>query len=107
MPPCRGAGLRKAVLAKGIVDWQALKMGLAFLAFARIPRISAELDTKAPGEGWITSFKLLKLFLYFVINSNRIGSHLLIGSAAKYLTRWRGRLLVFKRRHMKNVRTRR
>lgn len=44
----RGVGIRKAVLAWGVADWQALGMGLALLGFTRIPELGAELDTKAP-----------------------------------------------------------
>lgn len=62
-------------------------MGLALLGFTRFPRPSAELDTKVPWEVGIASFKLFKLVLYIVIHCNRIGSHLLFGNAAKYLTR--------------------
>lgn len=83
----RGVGIRKAVLAWGVADWLAMGTGLASLGFTRIPRLSVEFDTEALVRVGITSFKLFKLLLYFVINYDRIISHLLFDSAAKYLTR--------------------
>jgi hypothetical protein len=74
----RGVGIRKAVLAWGVADWQVLRTGLALLGFTRFLRFSAELHTEAPWGVGIISFKLFKLFLYFVINCNRIGPYLAV-----------------------------
>jgi hypothetical protein len=50
MAPYGGVGMRKAGLMCRVADWPVRGMGLAFLAFTRIPGLSAGFDTKAPTE---------------------------------------------------------